>query len=162
MKKIYIAGPDVFEQNAVELGNKYVKLCEKHGFIGLYPLDNEIDTNLSKKATAKAIFDANVELIRQADIVIANLNPFRGKEADSGTVWECGYAHGLGKKVYGYMQNTSPYISKFKESEKQSNALDKEGKYIEDFELPVNLMIACSVEKIIEGGLEDVLRRVEK
>ena len=49
MKKIYIAGTDVFEQNSIEIGERYVKLCQKYGFQGLYPLDNKIDFNQEKQ-----------------------------------------------------------------------------------------------------------------
>lgn len=49
MKKIYIAGFDVFEPNSIEIGKKYVELCKKYGFIGLYPLDNVVDFNQEKR-----------------------------------------------------------------------------------------------------------------
>ena len=84
MKKIYIAGFDVFEPDSIEIGKKFVKLCEEYGFIGLYPLDNVIDFNQEKNKIAQDIYKANVNLINQCDIVIANINAFRGKEADSG------------------------------------------------------------------------------
>ena len=165
MKKIYLAGPDVFEENALTLGKGYVNLCLKYGYKGLYPLDNSIEPSLSKEQTAHAIYQANIELIHQADFVIANLNPFRGKEADSGTVWECGYAHALGKKVYGYMQTTQSYLSSFDSSEKETkNGLyfDSDNRIIEDFNLPINLMIACSAIQIIEGSLEEILIMLQK
>ena len=100
MKKIYIAGFDVFEQNSIQIGKEYVNLCKTYGFEGLYPLDNVVNFNQEKRKIAQDIYKANVNLIHKCDIVIANLNSFRGKEADSGTVWECGYATALGKKVY--------------------------------------------------------------
>ena len=83
MKKIYIAGFDVFEPNSIEIGKKYVELCKKYGFIGLYPLDNVVDFNQEKRKIAQDIFKANINLINQSDIVIANLNAFRGKEKNS-------------------------------------------------------------------------------
>jgi len=164
MKKIYIAGPDVFEQNSIEIGKKLVELCKQHGFEGLYPLDNIVDFSQPKQKIAHDIFLANKNMIQAADIVIANLNPFRGKEADSGTVWECGYAYGLGKEVYGYMQDTSVYLHNFKEDEKcykDGCYVDIYDRIIEDFEHPINLMIACSVNAIIEGGFEDVLDQLK-
>ena len=132
--KIYIAGPDVFEQDSVEIGQKYSDLCKKYGHEGLYPLDNIVDFKQAKQKIAQDIFHANVKLIKEADIVIANLNPFRGKEADSGTVWECGFASALGKKVYGYMENTSAYIDNFDEVSTLADGLyaDSDGKIIED------------------------------
>lgn len=163
-KKIYIAGFDVFKTDSIEVGKKYSKLCEDYGFIGLYPLDNEVDFNQEKKKIASDIFDANKKMIEEADIVIANLNPFRGHEADSGTVWECGYATGLGKRVYGYMENCSDYIDKFDKTEINKEVdytLDKDDLIIEDFNHPINLMIACSVEAIIEGTFEDVLKSIK-
>ncbi len=163
MKNIYIAGPDVFEVNSIEIGKQYSSLCEKYNYKGLYPLDNIVDFNQEKRKIADDIFIANVTSIKDADIVIANLNSFRGKEADSGTVWECGFAYGLGKKVYGYMDDTSPYIEHFNSSEKElveGTIFDKDKKIIEDFNHPLNLMIACSAIEIIQGTFEDVLKRL--
>lgn len=165
MKKIYIAGPDVFEPNSIEIGKEYSLLCEKYGFKGLYPLDNIVDFNQEKRKIAQDIFKANVELINQADIVIANLNPFRGKEADSGTIWECGYASALGKKVYGYMTKDLNYIDTFSENETKilnGTVVDLENKTIEDFNYQINLMIACSVEKLVIGGFEECLKELVK
>lgn len=160
MKKIYIAGPDVFEKNSIEIGKEYCKLCEKYGFIGLYPLDNVIDFNQNKQKIAQDIFIANKNLIQECDIVVANLNSFRGKESDSGTVWECGYGFALGKKVYGYLSREENYINQFAKDEiilEDGIAYDLDGKVIEDFDYPLNLMISCSVEKIVVGSFEDVL-----
>ncbi len=161
MKKIYIAGPDVFELDSIEIGKKFCNICTKYGYKGLYPLDNIVDFNQEKNKIAQDIFVANVEFIKQADIVIANLNPFRGKEADSGTVWECGFAYGLGKKVYGYMDNTDSYLEQFNQDEKlsiENGFIDKNKKIIEDFDYPINLMIACSSIEIVKGNFEDVLK----
>ena len=163
MKKIYIAGPDVFEKDAIEIGKRNVELCKKYGFIGLYPLDNVVDFNQPKRKIALDIFEANKKMIEECDIVVANLNPFRGKESDSGTVWECGYGFGLGKKVYGYMQNTQNYAESFnadEKHEKEGMFFDNDGLLIEDFDYPVNLMIACSVEKIFKGDFETALKGI--
>lgn len=163
MKKIYIAGPDVFEPHSLQIGQTYVAICQKHNFHGMYPLDNVINFAQEKQKIAEDIFLANAKLIQECDIVVANLNPFRGKEADSGTVWECGYAFGLGKKVYGYMQNSISYLEQFSQTQKREvdgMYVDNEGKMIEDFDYPINLMIACSVVEIIEGSFEDAIKKV--
>jgi nucleoside 2-deoxyribosyltransferase len=165
VKKIYIAGPDVFERNSIEIGKNYLHLCEKYGFSGHYPLDNVINFNQEKKQIALDIFRANEKLIDECDIVVANLNAFRGKEADSGTVWECGYAYGKGKTVYGYMEKIGAYIESFDANEKREEGTffwDKDDRFIEDFDYPVNLMIACSALEIIEGSFEDVLKKISE
>lgn len=41
----------------------------------------------------------NIRHIEAADIVMANVQDFRGHEPDSGTVFEIGYAIGRGKAV---------------------------------------------------------------
>jgi nucleoside 2-deoxyribosyltransferase len=163
MKKIYIAGPDVFEKDSISIGENLVALCKRYGFEGLYPLDNIVDFSQEKKRIAQDIFIANRAMIQDADIVIANLNPFRGKEADSGTVWECGYAYGLGKEVYGYMTDTRDYMEHFSADEKSEvngNTYDNDGRLIEDFAYPLNLMIACSVTELLRGSFEDVLKKI--
>ena len=107
---------------------------------------------------------ANEKLIDECDIVIANLNSFRGKEADSGTVWECGYAYGKGKKVYGYMDSVSPYINQFCNTEMREESgvfWDNQNRFIEDFDYPLNLMIACSCIEIVQGSFEDVLKIIK-
>lgn len=165
MKKIYIAGPDVFEKDSIEIGKRLVALCQEYGFEGLYPLDNVVDFSQGKHKIAQDIFEANVEMIKKADIVIANLNPFRGKEADSGTVWECGYAVGLGKQVYGYMQKRINYIESFDATEKTEQEgyfVDAKGMLIEDFDHPINLMLACSLIEIVEGDFQTVLQRLQE
>jgi len=162
MQKIYIAGPDVFEKESIEIGEKLSNLCSAYGYEGLYPLDNVIDFKQEKQKIAKDIYEANIALIHQADIVIANLNSFRGYESDSGTVWECGYAHALGKKVYGYLSREGAYKEQFKNSLCEDGILyDSDALVIEDFDYPLNLMIACSCEAILVGGFEDVLQALK-
>lgn len=165
MKKIYIAGPDVFEHNSLEIAKKHKLTCKDSGFEGLYPLDNVVNFDQEKHKVAQDIFVANEQLIKDADIVVANLNPFRGKEADSGTVWECGYAYALGKKVYGYMHDTLPYVDQFSKDEKDlhnGEVVDLNGKYIENFNHPINLMIACSAIKIVKGSFEDAIKLLKE
>jgi len=161
MKKIYIAGPDVFEPDSIEIGKKLVELCKKYGYKGLYPLDNVVDFSQEKHKIAQDIYQANTEMIKDADIIIANLNPFRGKEPDSGTVWECGYGYALGKEVYGYREDNSSYLDTFQDDEKSLKNgfyVDNHGRMIEDFDHSLNLMLACSLKAVIEGEFEDVLK----
>lgn len=103
---IYLAGPEVFYPDAAEKGRGNQYLCRHNFCIGLFPLDNEVDKTLPKEEQARLIVEGNMEMIRQAEMVFANLSNFRGTEehpyCDSGTAWECGYAIGLGKQVIGY------------------------------------------------------------
>ena len=161
MKKIYIAGPDVFEEESVEIGKGYVQLCKKYGYRGQYPLDNVVDFNQNKQKIALDIFVANKNMIDESDIVIANLNMFRGKEADSGTVWECGYAFAKGKKVYAYALDRRPMIERVHEQQELSDdaTLCQDGKIIEDFGLSHNLMM---LDIIVAQSAKECLKFIAK
>lgn len=155
--KIYLAGPDVFVPNCIEiLANKKKELCEKYGFEGMFPLDNVLDLeNKTAQECGLAIAKANEVMIRNADVVIANLTPFRGVSADSGTIYEVGVAVALGKIVYGYSNNTIPFSERttkyYEEVENIGSVNFGAEKYskitldspfgVEHFELPDNLMI---------------------
>ena len=162
--KVYLAGPDVFYPNAIELGNEYIKIAKGKGLIGLFPLDNKVDINNINPDLS--IYKFNKELIDSADYIVANLNDFRGNEPDSGTVWEVAYAIGTGKKVVAYMTNTKAIVDRIKEKEKVTEKngyiYDKNGLVIENFGNPLNLMLQHSVEKVIEGDIEDALNEIVK
>ena len=98
--KIYLAGPDVFLPDAVEIGRRKAEICARHGVSGIYPLDNTIDRSASD--VSLRIFRGNQAMMDEADAIIANLTPFRGPGADPGTVYELGYMAGRGKRCLGY------------------------------------------------------------
>ncbi len=93
MKSLYLAGFDVFREDALDWGKQLKALCAEYGFEGLYPLDKQVPAGLHGPEAARWIYDANIALIRQADMVMANLDDFRGPgEPDSGTAFEVGFA----------------------------------------------------------------------
>ena len=77
-------------------------------------------------------------------------------EPDSGTVWEVGYAMGLGKTVVGYSSNMQTLKEKTQTILGLGNAQrDREGLLIEDFGLTHNLMYAhCVVGETFEEALK--------
>ncbi len=104
--RVYLAGFDVFRQDAKAHGEHLKQLCRDRGFVGLYPLDGQLPSCLQGEEAARSIYSANVDLIRSADVVMANLDGFRGPgEPDSGTAFEVGFAVALAKPVWGYRSN---------------------------------------------------------
>lgn len=95
-------------------------------------------------------------MIHECDIVIANLSPFRGPEPDSGTVWEVGFAQGLGKKVLAYSTDMRTLKEKTQAILNLGDASrDTSGMAIEDFGLTHNLMFAhCVVASNFEACLK--------
>ena len=139
---VYLAGPEVFEPDAKEIGEDLKATCAKHGLRGLYPLDAE----LGPMADPRAIFEANVALICRAKGVIANMTPFRGPSTDVGTAWEIGCAYGLGKPVVAYSGDPHLY------AEKVRICGVEDGRLIENFGLVDNLMLPCSLVQPIESN----------
>jgi nucleoside 2-deoxyribosyltransferase len=94
------------------------------------------------------ISDINEGLIKSCGLVIANITPFRGPSADVGTVYEIGFAHGLGKKVLAYTNSVNGFTERTVEALKGNVIRDADGKlrdehgmFIEENELTDNLMI---------------------
>lgn len=141
------------------------QLCEKHGAVGLYPLDSEIpvpemipasEVTSRKIFTAQKIFEANRDLIENSDAVVANLTPFRGPSADAGTIWETGYASGIEIPVIGYTEETRSYSERAGESTQNQ----PDGWLIESFDLADNLMIHCSLSGLFRTAEEAIVEAV--
>lgn len=155
--RLYLAGPDVFRPDAQIWASEARALCARLGHQALIPLDNE-------ESTASGIYHGNIAMLRSADGVVANLNPFRGHEPDSGTCVEVGFALALGKPVIGYLRDGRPQIEKLLPSdlpprEFQGRPLGPDGLYVEDFGYPVNLMLGVPLDIVI-GDLFAALRRL--
>jgi nucleoside 2-deoxyribosyltransferase len=146
--KLYLAGPDVFLPDAIEIGRRKTAICAMYGLDGLYPLDSAID--LAAPDASRQIFAANEAMMDAADGIIANLTPFRGAGADPGTVYELGYMAGRGKLCLAYCNDPAVYadrVGRFLDITTEDGRLvDAQGLTIEDFGLVDNLMMVHALE----------------
>lgn len=146
--KIYLAGPDVFLPDAIDVGRQKAEICARHGLTGLYPLDNTVD--LSAPGASLAIFKANEAMMDAAGAIIANLTPFRGAGADPGTVYELGYAAGRGKLCLAYSNDPAVYAERVRHltdvTKRDGRLVDAEGLTVEDFGLSDNLMMIHALD----------------
>ena len=145
MPTVYLAGPDVFFPEPVELGRKKKAICARYGLVGLYPLDNEI-ADQDPAQMAMEIYRQNCRLMDRADAIIANMTPFRGVSMDVGTAFEIGYVRAQGKLVFAYTNEASPvdYAGRMRRLGQERGAgglVDHDGHAIEDFGLSDNLMM---------------------
>lgn len=153
MHAVYFAGPDVFRPDYSNICREIRETCRAVGISPLLPGDKKFDS-------AEDIFRHNLSLIRQAAAVAANLNPFRSPvEPDSGTVFECAYALALGKPVFGYLAETGDLKSRLaaKGLAPDSQGLCPGGWLVEDFGLPLNLMLAGGLT-YLGPGLTEAIR----
>jgi nucleoside 2-deoxyribosyltransferase len=131
-RRVYLAGPDVFFPDAVEVGERKKNICSEHGFEGIFPLDAELDlAGLTPPEQGYRCFDAMIDLMERCDFAIANLTPFRGPSMDVGTAVEIGYMHGRIKPVFGYTNVATDYAER----------VAQDRFFIESFDLIDNLMV---------------------
>lgn len=150
LPKAYLAGPEVFLEHAVDVGIRKKALCRKYGLEGLFPFDNEIKSVSENDRIDRAIYRANVAMMKAADCIIVNLTPFRGPSADVGSVFELGLMVGLGKPVFGYTNVKDDLSTRMRKSglldpdARGARPKDRGGLFVEDFGNRDNLMIdAC-------------------
>ena len=153
MTRVYLAGPDVFLPDAAAWMERKKAICAGFKLIGVSPLDDMPNqpTEWARLPDWRRIALRNEAHIRGCVAIIANLTPFRGPSADVGTVYEIGFARGLGLKVFGYATVATAFLDRTLSSigggrqEADGSWWDSDGLLVEQFGLFDNLMI--------EGGI---------
>jgi nucleoside 2-deoxyribosyltransferase len=158
MKKLYIAGPEVFLPNGREQMARKAALVRHYSFEPLCPGDLDIPSQKTKKAFGLAISKVNEGMMNDADGIIANLTPFRGEWADVGTVFELGYMCARGKMVAAYSNVAADHYQRLlryydNRITEGSDGYKRgpDGLSLEDFEMADNLMLDGGVER--RGGV---------
>jgi nucleoside 2-deoxyribosyltransferase len=151
--RAYLAGPDIFVPDAAGLVARKKAICGRYDLIGLSPLDPWPDEPTAWEALPEwcRIALRNEAQIRSADLMIANLTPFRGPSADVGTVYEVAMMRTLGRPVFGYattavgfVRRTANFVSEVVAGA-DGSLRDGEGLLIEQFGLFDNLMIEAGL-----------------
>jgi nucleoside 2-deoxyribosyltransferase len=150
----YLAGPDVFLPDAEAHAARKVAICAGFGITGRPPLNEDVESlkSLPEDRLWRVIFDKDVAMMEECDIIIANLTPFRGPSADAGTVYELGFMRALGRPVFGYSHvarrfgaRTLAALGPAARWRPDGAWEDEEGMAVEEFDLHDNLML--------EGGI---------
>jgi len=153
--RVYLAGPEVFLVDADGLSERKKTLCRRYGFQGVSPLDAEmrLDSNKNRRETGLQISRANEELIRSCNTIIANVTPFRGISADVGTVYEMGFARGVGLPVFAYTNVATNFLGRTAALLGNTLKQDEEGCFrdgndmiVENWDLMDNLMIEGCIQ----------------
>src|SRR3989344_4859086 len=151
---VYAAGPEVFNTNRND-AEEMSDWGKKHGFKILHPSrhshlpQDQIYANCKRDATA-------------AHVIVADLNNFRGFNADDGTSIEIGLAVANGAVVIGYKDKREDANLRHGPIRKHGGFfLDKDGYFIEQG-TDRNLMVMESLHKIFYGNREIVLEEIAK
>ena len=156
MTKIaYLAGPDVFLPDAVAHARRKVEICARHGIEGRPPLNEDVDSlrTMTDEEAWSTIYRKDIALMEASTLIIANLTPFRGASADSGTLIEVGWFLGRGRPVFGYSNSATPFAQRTL-AQVRACPDPMPGLGVEGFGLPDNLMIQGAA---IEAGEHPVL-----
>jgi nucleoside 2-deoxyribosyltransferase len=121
--RAYIAGP-LFNEGERWWNAEIDARVRKLGFTTYIPQRDGV--KLENKGDVLKIFESDKNALMQADLIVANLD---GMDVDSGTAWELGFAEGLGKHCVGVYTDWRLHF-----------------KY-----QTVNLMIQCSVDKLVHS-----------
>lgn len=114
---VYLAGPDVFYPNAQEIAAEKKQILAARSMAGCFPLDTELEPAAfaDEKDFALAIARGNEGLMRAADLILANIEPWRGPEADDGTAYEIGFMAALGKLIVLYTNDMRPFSERIRD-----------------------------------------------
>jgi nucleoside 2-deoxyribosyltransferase len=112
---VYLAGPMVFYPDPDLVFRRMKELCQRHGLIGVSPLDNQIGLEGMPldRFLLERIVMADIELMDTLDCGLFCLDPFRrSPEMDPGTAFEIGYMRALKKPIAGWTRDPRPYPAK--------------------------------------------------
>lgn len=115
MANVYLAGPTVFLPDAAEIFVTMKSILACYDLTGVAPVDNQVGLEQLPpgEKLAEAIYLADEQLMREADAVIFNIDPFRrGTEMDAGTAFEVGFCKALGLPMTGWTTDARSYPDK--------------------------------------------------
>ena len=176
--RVYMAGPDVFYHDRDARFQRLAQLCSERGLHAVLPLDSQpLPQGLADPELSAWIAVQNRDVIRgrtnpplpRCDAVVANLQPFRGLWADTGTCVEIGIAAGLDTPVFTYGADTRAYPQKLEDGgqvlayDEDGLLRDHEGILVENLGQPENSMIHGLSEDFTtcEQALDAVANRLK-
>lgn len=98
MYDVYLAAPLWTAEQKKRIAS-LAKTLRREGYSVFVPMEHEIDNawDMPQNEWSRKVFDVDIEAIRNSTAVVAIYN---GLYSDSGTAFEMGYAHALGKDIY--------------------------------------------------------------
>ncbi len=110
MNYVYIAGP-LFDDHERSYLESIAEIFENRGYVTFLPhRDAGVVSGEYTKEEKKQIFTTDLKALKQADIVVALLT---GRDVDSGTAAEVGYAFANNKKLIGIDANNVKFLNIF-------------------------------------------------
>ena len=168
---VCLCTPQRYAPDWDEQRQRHRRACEERGFVLLEP-------DCPGQSAAED-FHFWMEAVRRCDILVGDMNNFRGWEPDSGACFVLGAGYIWGKKTYLYLDDLRSCAEKFTEEkyrDEQAEQIDitapenqkkgtvsqgwrdREGIVLENG--PLNLMMSAHAP-LVEGGFAETLERIQ-
>ncbi|MGV8026193.1 MAG: nucleoside 2-deoxyribosyltransferase [Anaerolineaceae bacterium] len=150
--RLYISGPQKYYPNGLKELKMMKGYAEMHGF--------EVINDFSYLENGYKDFEhIDRNYLDNCDIVIADVNPFRGGEPESGTVFDMGVAFAKKKRLYSYVRDIRNVIHKYPigHYDEEGRIIDEYGYSFGDGQTPGNLMYMIP-SKMIEGSFIECIK----
>jgi nucleoside 2-deoxyribosyltransferase len=153
--KLYLAGPDVFRPDAAAWAGRVRELCRAAGHEALIPLDDDIPATAAPSTAATCS---------------ASPRPTRAGQPQSVSRRRAGFGHlrrnrlraGAGQAVIGYADDLRPLRERLPAGPGADGRWrDAAGNAVEDFGLPLNLMLAVPLP-LVQGGVAEALHQLSQ
>ncbi len=156
---IYIAGPLCFYQNGNEILNALRRHSESLGFDVSLPNDTNLKLDHEDlRLNADTIFKNCADSMNISTAIIADMEFYRGPEADGGTIYEIGMAYARGIRCFGYTRDKRTMAWKYQFPVlKDGKAYDLKGRPLPYINLPFSPNVIGSTT-IVEGDYNDCLQ----
>ena len=147
---ICLCTPQRYAPDWEQQRQRYQRACEARGFALLEPA--------CAGQRVEDDFHSWMETVRRCDILVGDMNNFRGWEPDSGACFVLGAGYVWGKKIYLYLDDITAPENQNKGTVSKGWR-DKEGIVLENG--PLNLMMSAHAP-MVEGGFEEALERIQQ
>lgn len=151
-QRLYITGPQRYYPNGLQelMAMKYT--AEYYGF----EVVNDFSVIKPGLSDYEHIDHSHLD---NCDIIIGDVNFFRGGEPESGTIFEMGIAFAKGKKMYSFVRDRRDVIHRYPVATlgKDGELIDEHGMFYATAETVGNIMYMVP-SKMVEGSFEDCLK----
>lgn len=126
----------------------------------LSPIDTALEQNC---CVDESIFLSNTAMIAQAQVVVADVSPFRSLEPDVGTAMQIGMATAQGKSVYLYSNQAQTSLQDAYQAQMDAQGyvnFNGHPTQVENFGHPINLMLMYDSDGTLRpvfNSLQDAL-----
>lgn len=153
--RIYYLGPQRYHKNGRQFMEYIKSICEFNGF----ELVNDLSIYSDDLKNYEKIDRTHLD---NCDIVVADVNFFRGGNPESGTIFEFGMAFAKNKKLYSFTKNLCNCIHKYPHVKFRDDGSfeDEHGLRAADLMTPGNLMYVTP-GKMVEGEFNDCLKIIK-